>query len=154
MRSKAVTIIIVVFFLVISGCAKQEEINPTNTVTEEVPPQDQVLNEVIYYGKGDNWLATCSLFMVNTSLFESIYIQYIGENSDSEVGPIEYELVGSEYKSSSSYPQELQGVGSFQVSTKFNTDLFSLKPTGDGTYKLTIKSNLNTEVLSLSKISK
>lgn len=143
MKSREITIIIMVFILVISGCAKQEE-----------SPQNKVPNEMIYYGKGENWLATYSLFMVDKSLFESIYIQYIGGDRDSKIGPIEYELVGSEYKSSSSYPQELQGVRSFQVSSEFNADLFSLKPTPDGTYKITIKSKLKTEVLSLSKISK
>lgn len=132
-----------VILLAIAGCDKQEQ----------VLPQNHSPNELVHFGMGENWLATYSVFKVNDSLFDSIYIQFIGEWKDTKVGPIEYELEGAEHRASSSYPQELQGVGSFQVSSKFNADLFSLEPNADGIYKLTIKSNVDTEVLTLIEIS-
>lgn len=39
-------------------------------------------DEVVYFGKGEGWLATFSVFKVNNSLFDSLYIQYIGERGE------------------------------------------------------------------------
>lgn len=126
--------------LLVSGCA--------NNVKEK-----ESANEVVYFGKGEAWLATFSVFQVNQSLFDSLYIQYIGGNREEKIGPIEYSLAGDGFKSESQYPQELQGVRSFQVSTEANADIFSFKPNEDGVYTLTVKYKGGTETLTLSALT-
>lgn len=130
--------------LFLSGCTNKGTDNTFKGNTDEV----------VYFGKGEEWLATYSVFKVNNSLFDSIYIHNIGGDRESKVGPIEYKLVGGDgYKSESQYPQELQGVRSFQTSSEANADFFSFKPNKDGVFTLTIKYNGKIEALTLSTIT-
>ena len=132
------------YLLVLSGCANKED-----EITYKERP-----NEVIYFGKTEEWLATYSIFKVRNSLFDSIYIQNIGEDRESKKGPIEYILVGDEgLRFESSYPQELQGVRSFQTSSEYNSDVFSIMPNKDGVFTLTIKHNGKTEIITLSSLN-
>ncbi|RIX59226.1 hypothetical protein D3P08_03460 [Paenibacillus nanensis] len=106
----------------------------------------------VYFGKGEVWLATYSVFKVNNSLFDSLYIQYIGKNRDESIGPIEYSLVGDGFKFESQYSQELKGVRSFHTSSEANADIFSFEPNKDGVFTLTIKYSGKTETLHLSSL--
>lgn len=135
--------IVLFMYLLLSACTSKEA---ENDLKEQ---QD----EVVYYGKGEEWLATFSLFKVNRSMFESLYIQNIGEDRGAK-GPIEYQLVGGDgFKFESQYPQELQGVRSFHTSSESNSDVVSIKPTADGVFELTIEFNGNTEKLKLEKMT-
>lgn len=130
--------------LFLSGCANKE-----NEITYKESP-----NEIIYFGKTEEWLATYSVFKVRNSSFDSIYIQNIGEDRETKKGPIEYLLVGGEgYRSESSFPQELQGVRSFHTSSEVNSDVFSIMPNNDGVFTLTIKYNGKTEIITLAGLN-
>ncbi|MDG0792271.1 hypothetical protein OMP38_16395 [Cohnella ginsengisoli] len=104
--------------------------------------------------KEKNGLPPFSIFKANSSLFDSIYIQNISENRGAKFGPIEYRLVGGDgFKFESQYPQELHGVRSFHTSSESNSDFISVKPTTDGVFELTIKSNGKIEKLKLKNIT-
>lgn len=131
--------------LFISGCTNKESVSNFKEKSDEV----------VYYGKGEEWLATFSIFKVKNSLFDSIYIQNIGGNREAKIGLIEYQLVGGEgFKFESQYPQELQGVRSFYTSSEANADVVTIKPTTDDVFKLTIKYSGKIETLTLSAITR
>ncbi|WP_217591939.1 hypothetical protein [Cohnella sp. GbtcB17] len=143
MRNLTMLSVVLFMFLLLSACTSKEAEHNLN---------DQP-DEVVYYGKGEEWLATFSIFKVNHLLFDSIYIQNIGEDRGAK-GPIEYKLVGGDgFKFESQYPQELQGVRSFHTSSESNSDIVSIKPTADGVFELTIEFNGKTENLKLKKMT-
>ncbi|MBB6638202.1 hypothetical protein [Cohnella thailandensis] len=117
--------------------------------------KSETQNEAVYLGKGEEWLATYSLFKVNHSWFDSLYIQNIGEDRGSKIGPIEYRLIGGEgFEMASQYPLELQGVRSLHVSSEMNADFFTIHPNDEGVFELSItKTDGQTETLALSAIT-
>ncbi|WP_090108776.1 hypothetical protein [Cohnella sp. OV330] len=143
MKYRILLFLVLSFQLFLSACTSKEADNDTKEQSDEV----------VYYGKGEEWLATFSIFKVNRSMFDSIYIQNIGENRGAK-GSIEYQLVGGDgFKFESQYPQELRGVRSFHTSSEFNSDVISIKPTADGVFELTIKYNGKMEKLKLKNIT-
>lgn len=144
MKYRILFSLVLSILLFISGCTNKESVINLKGKSDEV----------VYYGKGEEWLATYSIFKVKNSLFDSIYIQNIGGNREAKIGPIEYQLVGGEgFKFESQYPQELQGVRSFHTSSEANADVVTIKPTTDDVFKLTIKYNGKIETLTLSSIA-
>jgi hypothetical protein len=103
---------------------------------------------LVYFAKGDLWASTYTLIDADDTIFDSLYIQHIG-NRESEMKPIEYILEGNGIKSESQYPQNLQGVRSFQVSTEYNKQLINLENNEDKEYKLTIEQDGKIEELIL-----
>lgn len=110
-------------------------------------PQDGI---AVYFSKNDNWAATVTLIRSEDSIFESLYIQDIGNPNETH-SPIEYSLEGNGVNMESQYPQKLQGVRSFQVSSEFNQKLFK-KEGLDKEYTLTIKSLGEASELKLQLI--
>lgn len=145
MKIRIILTLVLSTLLFLSGCANNE----SDIATKEN------FNEVIYFGKTEEWLATFSIFQVRTSLFDSIYIQNIGEDREAEIGTFEYTLAGGEgFKAESSFPQKLQGVRSFQVSGETNAEIFTIEPNVDGEFILTIRNRGKTETITLSRITK
>lgn len=69
-----------------------------------------------YYGQGDTWMATYTVSEINSTYYETIYIQYLYDSDISErqlekiskeIGAIEYRLIGNSQEISSAFPQEL-----------------------------------------------
>lgn len=107
----------------------------------------------VYFAKGDLWASTYTLIDAGETIFDSLYIQQIGSR-ESETKPIEYVLEGNGIKSESQYPQDLQSIRSFQVSTEYNKQLINLENNEDKEYKLTIKQDGKVEELILRLVGK
>ena len=132
---KKAYLILTLLTLIITGCSSEQK----NAEQKEV---------IVYFAKGDSWASTYTLIDAGESIFDSLYIQHIG-NRESEMKPIEYELEGNGIKSESQYPQKLQGVRSFQVSTEYNKQLINIENIEGKEFKLTIKQNGKIEELIL-----
>ena len=109
-------------------------------------------NILVYFAKGEAWAATYTLIDAGESIFDSLYIQYIGDRV-SELKPIEYVLEGNEFKMESQYPQELKSVRSFQVSGEYNKQLLNNFENKNQEFRLTIKQNGKSENLILRLVS-
>ncbi|GKU78411.1 hypothetical protein [Paenibacillus sp. L3-i20] len=134
-------LIIVLFTLImITGCESKSE--------SKEQTDDKIL---VYYGKGQTWASTLTFFEDRGTIFESLYIQHIG-NRQAELKPFEYVLEGEGIKSASTYPQKLQGVRSFQVSSEFNSDYLNLVKNKQEEYNLSITHDGITEKLVLKII--
>jgi len=114
--------------------------------------EDNSKDVYVYFAKGEQWATTYTLIDVGESVFDSLYIQHIGDR-DSELEPIEYVLEGNGIKSATQYPQKLQGVRSFQSSTEYNKQLINLENIENKVYKLIIKQNDQKEELQLKYVS-
>jgi hypothetical protein len=95
----------------------------------------------IYVGKGQSWLATYSLIKIDSNYYDSLSIQYLFDENNSnniteKVSPIEFCLKGNSLELSTSYPRDLEGVASLHTSTIYNSD--ALKITFDDYVELTI----------------
>ncbi|WP_239616809.1 hypothetical protein [Cohnella mopanensis] len=132
---KKVCLALTILSLLVTGCSLEVKVDK----------QDNVL---VYFAKGETWASTYTLIDAGDTLFDSLYIQHIG-NRETELKPIEYVLEGNGIKSASQYPQKLQGVRSFQVSSEYNKQLIDLEDNEDKEYKLIIKQNGKTEELTL-----
>lgn len=106
---------------------------------------------LIYFAKGEAWAASYTLFDGGETIFDSLYIQHIG-NRDSEQKPIEYILEGNGVKMESQFPLKLQGVRSLQVSSEYNKELMKLED-NNKEYKLIIKQNGISEELILRLVN-
>lgn len=107
-----------------------------------------------YSGQSDSWLATYSIIKAKSSYYTSLSIQYIFDdehktNVDEKIGPIEYILEGDLLKHESSYPQELEGVGTFHVGSSMNADYVKINL--DDEVELTVKWQDNEETFKLKK---
>lgn len=118
-------LLILVFIIVLSinGCS-----------THEVIEQEVLKNEknLFYTGQGEKWFATYSVSKVNSSYFDSLYIQYLSDRTTTEkskeeqnIGPIEYQLVGNSMKIESLSPQKLKGIGNFHIASEMNSEFFN-----------------------------
>lgn len=141
-------ILLVTMIAILSGCS-----------VSNVTKQEEIKNEnnIFYTGQGEKWFATYSISKVNSSYFESLYIQYLVDRTTIEknkeeqnIGPIEYKLVGNSMKLESSFPQKLKGIGNFHTATEMNAELFSTDY-GDELI-LEIKWKDKTEKLYLKKL--
>lgn len=108
----------------------------------------------LYTGKSQNWFATYTISKVNSSYFDSLYIQYVVDRSNGSrikqsIGSIEYELDGTIGKIKSSYPQNLKGIGNFHTASETNATLFNIDI--DKEVQLIVKWNGKSEVLKLRK---
>ena len=103
--------ILLFVIMLLSGCSKEK-------------------NTYYYIGQSDSWIATFSMIKVDSCFYNSVTIQSIIDTSHTEkikiLGPIEYQLNSTSMKIESSYPQELQGVGSFLTSNIMNADSFDI----------------------------
>ncbi|MNU90826.1 hypothetical protein D3C71_807030 [compost metagenome] len=124
---KKVFLIPLLLILLVSGCSSDSRESVNNNI-------------LIYFAKGDTWASTYTLIDAGETIFDSLYIQHIGDR-DSELKPIEYELEGNGIKIESQYPQKLQGVRSFQVSGEYNKQFIKSFKDKNQEYKLTIKQN-------------
>jgi len=106
---------------------------------------------LVYFAEGEKWASTFTLIDAGESIFDSLYIQHIGDR-ESTLDPIEYTLEGKGIKLASQYPQKLQGVRSFQVSGESSKDLIDGFEDKDQEYKLTIKQNGSSEELILKLV--
>ncbi len=118
-------------------------------------PAETALNH-FYSGQSDSWLATYSSTRANSSIYSTLTIQYLydsheTQNEAGKIGPIEYQLKLSEMKAESSFPQELQGMGSLHVVTRMNPDMFVFTP-GDSA-ELTVSWQGKTEKLYLEAVN-
>lgn len=134
------------------GCSKNELHNAKADLNTKERSQ------IFYFGEGKEWFGTVTISKVKTSYFESLYIQHIIERSTTgkeqqaskNVGKIEYVLnLGNHNSTRSSYPQALQGIGSFHVATEINAETFDLKPSDEIT--LEIKWADKKETIQLKK---
>lgn len=132
---KKVCLILTILTLIITSCSSEQR----NAEQKEV---------FVYFAKGDSWASTYTLIDAGETIFDSLYIQHIG-NRESETKPIEYVLEGNGIKSETQYPQKLQGVRSFQVSTEYNKQLINIENNEGKEFKLTIKQNGKIEELIL-----
>ncbi|WP_069650088.1 hypothetical protein [Caloranaerobacter ferrireducens] len=141
-------ILLVTMIAILSGCS-----------VSNVTKQEEIKNEnnIFYTGQGEKWFATYSISKVNSSYFESLYIQYLVDRTTIEknkeeqnIGPIEYKLVGNSMKLESSFPQKLKGIGNFHTATEMNAELFNTDY-GDELI-LEIKWKDKTEKLYLKKL--
>ncbi|GIO13851.1 hypothetical protein J19TS2_34060 [Cohnella xylanilytica] len=107
---------------------------------------------LVYFAEGENWASTFTLMDAGESIFDSLYIQHIGDR-ESTMDPIEYTLEGKGIKLASQYPQKLQGVRSFQVSGESSKELIDGFEDKDQEYKLTIKQNESSEELILKLVN-
>jgi hypothetical protein len=107
---KKIFLILILLILVITGC------------NSGVKKSKKIL---VYFAKGTTWASTYTLIDASETIFDSLYIQHIG-NRETKINSIEYVLEGNGIKSESQYPQKLQGVRSFQVSSEYNKELINL----------------------------
>ncbi len=114
--------------------------------------EGQKENILVYFAEGEKWASTFTLIDAGESVFDSLYIQHIGDR-ESNLGPIEYTLEGKGIKLASQYPQKLQAVRSFQVSGESSKDLINGFEDKDQEYKLTIKQNESSEELILKLVN-
>lgn len=123
--------------VIISGC------------TSDAPTEENDI--LVYFAKGETWAATYTLIDAEETIFDSLYIQHIGDR-DLELEPIEYSLEGSRMKQESQYPRELQSVRSFQESGEHSKEVLNNIKDKDEEYKLTIKQSGGSEELILRLI--
>jgi len=135
---KKILIALILLSLIVNGC--RSEINESK--------HNKIL---VYFAKGQTWVSTYTLIDAGETIFDSLYIQHIGDR-DSELKPIEYVLEGNGLKSESQYPQKLQGVRSFQVSSEYNKQLINLEENENKAYKLIVKQGGKIEELILSLV--
>lgn len=111
----------------------------------------------IYYGNGDNWMATFTFLKVNGAYYEAMYIQnlYDSDISSEEfdrlseaIGPIEYELIGDPYYHSfSAFPKPLVGYLSYQHAGISSYQEYPM----EDTMTLTITWKGNKELITLNR---
>lgn len=116
-----------------------------STSTHETKAKDLF----VYYAIGSSWAATYTILDGGETYFDSLYIQNL-DPAVSGMKPIEYVLKGDGREASSQYPQPLQGVRSFQVSTEYNKQLIDLSDYEDKVYQLTIRQDGKEEHLTLT----
>lgn len=125
-----------------------------NNVESSVSEKSKKDN-VLYFGKGTTWFGSYTITKVNTSYFESLYIQHITDrtsplqeqSANDDIGKIEYILDMGDTKLESSYPRSLKGIGNFHTATETNEDFIDEDFPEQIT--LTINWNDETEVISL-----
>lgn len=132
---KKIFFILTIFTLLVTGCKTETKVEKQNNI-------------LVYFAKGETWASTYTLIDGGETVFDSLYIQHIG-NRELQLKPIEYVLEGNGIKSESQYPQKLQGVRSFQVSSEYNKQLINLEDNENKEYKLIIKQNGKMEELIL-----
>lgn len=112
---KLLSILMIVIILSLGGCSNNKDIEKKDTY--------------YYIGQSKSWLATYSVTKVKSSYYDSLSIQYLFDDNESEatkIGPIEYQLNGNSIKTQSSYPQELQGVANFHTGNRMNADVIQI----------------------------
>ena len=137
---KKAFLVLMLFSLLVSGCNSDSQ--------DQEAKQNNIL---VYFAKGETWASTYTLINAGETVFDSLYIQHIG-NRESELKPIEYVFEGNGIKTESQFPQKLQGVRSFQVSSEYNKQLVNLED-NNKEYKLIIKQNGILEELILRLVS-
>jgi hypothetical protein len=137
---KKVYLLLTIFVLFVTACS--------TTAKEE--KQNDV---VVYFAKGETWASTYTLIDAGETIFDSLYIQHIGDR-EQELGPIEYVLEGGGMKLASQYPLKLQSVRSLQVSSEFNKAFINIEASDNKEYKLVITQDGKTEELLLKLIEK
>ena len=131
---------ITILLLSLMGCANRKTTEDNNTY--------------FYIGQSNRWIATYSITKVKSTYYDSLSIQYIFDNNDpneknQKIGPIEYQLNGNSMKTESSFPQELQGVGSFHTGSIINADAFDI--TFDKKMELSIQWQDKKESIELKR---
>lgn len=127
-------LIVVAFILfMLGGCSKKENI-------------------IIYTGYGESWMATYTSSLIRDTIYDSLMIQYLyGHESLEEFPTLEYYLEGQSFKTSSSFPQDLQANGSFLVTSRSNSEFFEL--INDEELNLSIYWNEETEEIKLKRMN-
>lgn len=137
---KLLSIFMIVIIVSLGGCSNNKDIEKKDTY--------------FYIGQSKSWLATYSVTKVNSSYYDSLSIQYLFDDNESEtgkIGPIEYQLNGNSIKTQSSYPQELQGVANFHTGSSMNADV--IKITFDKDVELNVKWQGKNETLKLKRLN-
>jgi len=132
-------LLLAIITLILTGCSDGDKGKEHNDLT-------------VYYAKSDTWASTYTLIEDEESIFDSLYIQHIGERQ-LELKPIEYELEGNGMTTKSTSPQKLQSVRSFQVSGEYNKNIIKTEKSEDIEYTLTITQNGTSEVLVLRQVT-
>ncbi len=129
--------VIVMLLFILTGCSNKK-------VTEDK-------NTYFYLGQSNSWLVTYSITKVESTYYDSLFIQYIFEDNSprKKIGPIEYQLNGNSMKTESLYPQDLQGVGYFHTGSIMNADV--IKITFDKEMDLSIHWQDNKESIKLKR---
>lgn len=149
---KLVWILMFTAIITLNGCS-------STVLTEHKETQEEIKDEIdiAYMGRGDKWLATYTITKVKDSYYKSLYIQYIADinkitknNGNQDIGPIEYELNGSTMVLSSSYPQELKGIGNFHTAIVTSSKLTSFRV--DDVIELEVKWQDKSEKIVLKRI--
>lgn len=137
--SKAALLVPILLLILLTGCKSASH-------------ESQKEKILVYFAEGEKWASTFTLIDAGESIFDSLYIQHIGDR-ESTLGPIKYTLEGKGIKLASQYPQKLQGVRSFQVSGESSKELIDGFEDKDQEYKLTIKQNGRSEELILKLVN-
>lgn len=133
MRKRYKFFISVLIVFALGGCSKREDI-------------------IVYTGYGESWLATYSSSLIEDTVYDSLMIQYLyGHESLDEVLTLDYRLEGGSFTISSSFPQNLQGNGSFHTTTRFSAESFEQME--DKKVQLTIEWNGEREVIDLKRVN-
>ncbi|KOP82943.1 hypothetical protein ACFFHH_06585 [Cytobacillus solani] len=151
-RVHIISLFLLIFIMF--GCTSEAKIvNPQNDKSDT----EQSNKNITYFGEGEEWFSTYTISRVRTSVFESLYIQYITDRTASVeeqgthgIGEIEYSLkIGDSSSLESSFPQPLKGVRNFHTATEINAELVN----GDfpETIKLTIMWDEKKEMIELVK---
>ena len=149
---KKLIALVMIFSVLFVGCSSQAPEQEIEKKTELEKKEEIVQKDVVvYFAKGKEWAASYTLFDGGETMFDSLYIQNIGDR-EAEQKPIEYVFEGNGIKSESQYPLELQGVRSLQVSSEYNKELIKINR-NDKEYKLTIKQDGTSEELTLRLIN-
>lgn len=97
------------------------------------------------------WL-TYTSSLIRDTIYDSLMIQYLyGHESLEEFPTLEYYLEGKSFKTSSSFPQDLQANGSFLVTSRSNSEFFEL--INDEELNLSIYWNEETEEIKLKRMN-
>lgn len=121
-------LMVVAFILfMLGGCSKKENI-------------------IVYTGYGESWLATYSSSLIDDTVYDTLMIQYLyGHESLVEFPTVDYHLEGKSFAISSSFPQNLQGNGSFNTTIRSNS--VSFERMNDKKVQLTIEWNGEEETI-------
>ncbi|MEH7451719.1 hypothetical protein [Gottfriedia acidiceleris] len=143
---------ITLLLIMIAGCNPSSSVSKSKVGTEK----ENLKSQTYYFGEGDEWFGTYTISKVRTSYFESLYIQYITNHTDTikeqispKIGKIEYLLKLDDNNSlRSSYPQSLNGIGNFHTATEINEKMFNSPP---DEITLEIKWSGKKEIIKLRK---
>lgn len=151
MKSAQIISLFLLIFIIF-GCTSEGKIANTQL---DVTTKEFLNKNTTYFGEGEEWFSTFTISKLRTSVFESLYIQYITDRTASVeeqgthgIGEIEYSLKIEDSDSlESSYPQPLKGVRNFHTATEINEELVNWK--FPKTVKLTIMWNGKKEIIEL-----